>query len=274
MQSFLFQFPPTFLLISSIAAILAGALCSIMGVFVVRMNLSSIGFTMSHAAFAGAAFGLMLSLDPLMCAVGFSTAVAFVLGPVSEKAHLRPDVILGVIFSMMIALGFIFLNLIPGSAMSSTALSILWGSIFGVSVVDLLLLAFLTFVICIIVVIFFKEFEAIMFDRKLAEAAGIPTRRFYFATLFLTGLVVALTLKIIGGLLVFALIVNSASTVYQFSYNIRRIMLASPLIGGAVCLAGLFLSLIIDFPVGSSIVIVSSLLFAMAIILSPKRRRG
>ncbi len=274
MQPILFELPPSFLITSSLAAVLAGVVCSMVGVFVVRMNLSSVGFTMSHAAFAGAAFGLMVSLDPLLCAVGFSTAVALVLGPVSEKAHLRPDVILGVSFSVMLALGFMFLSLIPGGVISSTALSILWGSIFGVTLLDLILISLLTGTIALIVIVFFKEFEAILFDRRLAEADGIPTRRFYYAMLFLTGLVVALTLKIIGGLLVFALIINSASTVYQFSYDIRRIMVASPVMGGLVCLIGLMFSLLLDLPVGSSIVIVSSLVFAAAIVVSPKRRRG
>jgi len=259
---------PRFLLTSISASLLAGAACSIIGVFVVRMNLSSVGFCMSHAAFAGAAFGLMLSTDPLLCAVGFATGTAFLLGPVSEKA---PDVILGVIFSLMLALGFIFLNFVPGTAASTAALSILWGSIFGVTLIDLILLALLTLVICITVIVFFKEFEV---DRKMAEAAGIPTRPLYFLMLFLTGLTVALTLKLVGGLLVFALIVNSASTIYQFSYSLRRIMIASPILGSMVCLLGFHFSLLTDFPIGSSIVIISSLIFAFALLISPKRRKG
>jgi zinc/manganese transport system permease protein len=90
---------PLLLFITSIfGAILAGFVCSTMGVFVVRMNLSSIGFCMSHAAFAGAAFGLMVSIDPLISAVVFSFGTALVLGPLSERARLESNVVIGFLF--------------------------------------------------------------------------------------------------------------------------------------------------------------------------------
>ena len=67
--------PPQLIITAIIGSVLAGVVCSLMGVFVVRMNLSSIGFCMSHAAFAGAALGLVISIDPLLCAIGFSTLI-------------------------------------------------------------------------------------------------------------------------------------------------------------------------------------------------------
>ena len=82
------ELPLTLLITSIFGAVLAGFACSTMGVFVVRMNLSSIGYCMSHAAFAGAAFGLMISIDPLISAVMFSFGTALILGPLSEKARL------------------------------------------------------------------------------------------------------------------------------------------------------------------------------------------
>jgi len=98
--------PLALLFTSILGAVLAGFVCSTMGVFVVRMNLSSIGYCMSHAAFAGAAFGLMVSVDSLISAMVFSIGVAFVLGPLSEKARLESNVVIGVLFSVMIALAF------------------------------------------------------------------------------------------------------------------------------------------------------------------------
>ena len=196
------------------------------------------------------------------------------LGPISEKARLHSDVIIGVTFSMMIALAFIFLNFIPGSAASGAALRILWGSIFSLTMENVFMLLLLTFTLTILIVLFSKEFQAIMFDRKLAEASGINTKPFYFAILFLTGLTVSLSLKLVGGLLVFALIVNPASTVYQFFYDIKKIFIVSPLVGALSCLLGFLLSLAVDFPIGSSIVIVSAVIFGFSIAVSPKRRKG
>jgi ABC-type Mn2+/Zn2+ transport system permease subunit len=266
---------PFILFITSIfGAILAGFVCSTMGVFVVRMNLSSIGFCMSHAAFAGAAFGLMVSIDPLISAVVFSFGTALVLGPLSEKARLESNVVIGFLFSIMIALAFIFLNFIPGQAASGTALRILWGSIFSVGYTDLMLLALLSFILVLFVILFYKELMAVMFHRKLAESVGINTKLFYFSVLFLTGFAVSLSLRLVGGLLVFALIINPTSTAYQFFYDFKKIIIFSPIIGVISCLVGFWLSMIADFPIGASIVVVSAAVFAVAIVVSPKRKKG
>ncbi len=268
------ELPFKLLITSIIGASLAGFVCSTIGVFVVQMNLSSIGYCMSHAAFAGAAFGLLIGIDPLLGAIAFSIFTAFLLGPISEKAKLNVNVIIGVMFSIMIALAFIFLNLIPGQAATGVALRILWGSIFSVTHNDLLFLVFLSTVIIIFVTVFYKEILSILFNKKLAEASGINTRIFYFIILFLTGIGVSLSLKLVGGLLVFALIVNPASSVYQFFYDFKKIIVFAPIIGVLSCLLGFWFSLLTDFPIGSSIVIVSALVFAFSILVSPKRRRG
>ncbi len=266
--------PLALLFTSILGAVLAGFVCSTMGVFVVRMNLSSIGYCMSHAAFAGAAFGLMISVDSLISAMVFSFGVAFVLGPLSEKARLESNVVIGFLFSVMIALAFVFLNFIPGQAASGAALRILWGSIFSVGYNDLMFLLLLSFVLIFFIALFYKELLAVMFHRKLAESAGVNTKLFYFAVLFFTGFSVSLSLRLVGGLLVFALIINPTSTAYQFFYDFKKIMIFSPVIGIVSCLIGFWLSLITDFPIGASIVIVSAALFAFAIIISPKRRKG
>jgi len=255
------------------ASVFAGFSCSTMGVFVVRMNLSSIGYCMSHAAFAGAAFGLMISVDPMFGALLFSFGTALVLGPLSEKARLESNIVIGFLFSFMIALAFIFLNFIPGQAASGTALRILWGSILSVSYNDVLLLFIISVVFIVFIVIFYKELLSVMFNRKLAEASGVNTKLFFFLILFFTGIAVSLSIRIVGGLLVFALIINPTSTAYQFFYDFKKIMVFSPLVGITSCLIGFYVSYMTLFPVGASIVIVSSLIFAFSIIVSPKRKK-
>ncbi|MCK4266047.1 MAG: metal ABC transporter permease [Thermoplasmata archaeon] len=266
--------PLMLLLTSVLGSILAGFVCSMMGIFVVRMNISSIGFTMSHAAFAGAAFGIWLDIDPLFSALLFASLTALLLGPLSDKAKLSAEVITGVLFSLMIAMAFIFLSLNPGEAASGAALRILWGSIFSIGWYDLLYLWLLSFAILMFVILFYKEILAMMFNRKMAESSGINTKALYMLILFLTGFAVALSLKLVGGLLVFALIVNPTSTAYQFFYDFKKIVIFSPIIGIASCLVGFLLSLQIDFPIGASIVIVSALFFAFSLVISPKGKRG
>ena len=268
------ELPFALIIISLLGSILAGFVCSTMGVFVVRMNLAMIGICMSHAAFAGAAFGLMISVDPLLSAIIFSFITTLILGPLSEKARLENNIVIGFIFSVMIALAFIFLNFIPGQAASGAALRILWGSVFSVSYNDLLLLGIFSVTLIIFITIFYKEIISLMFHRKLAEASGINTRIFYFIILFFTGFAVSLSLRLVGGLLVFALIINPTSSAYQFFYDFKKIILFSPIIGIVSCLIGFWLSLISDFPIGASIIIISAIIFLFSILLSPKRKKG
>jgi ABC-type Mn2+/Zn2+ transport system permease subunit len=268
------DFPSALLITSILGALFAGFACSTTGAFVVRMNLSSIGYLMSHAAFAGAAFGLMISIDPIIGAIIFSFGISLILGPLAEKARLESNIVIGFLFSFMIALAFIFLNFIPGTAASARALRILWGSIFSVSTSDLLLLSIFSFILIVFIIIFYKELIAIMFNRKLAESSGVNTRLYYFAVLFLTGIAVSLSIRIVGGLLVFALIINPTSTAYQFFFDFKKIFIFSPIIGIFSCLVGFWLSLMSDFPIGASIVLISAIFFTIAIIFSPKRKKG
>ena len=265
--------PFALLVTATLGAILAGLSCSIAGVFVVRLNMASIGFCMSHAAFAGAAFGLLIEVDPLLTAMVFATLTAVFLAPVANRAKLNTDVVIGIMFSLMIALAFVFLNLSPGEAASGAALRILWGSIFAVSEFDVLYLALLCTVMVTFVVLFYKEILALMFNRKLAEAAGVNTYVFMLVIVFMTGLAVSFSLKLVGGLLVYALIINPTSTAYQFFWDFRKIMVYSPIIGVLSCIAGFVFSLQTDFPIGASIVIVSALALAVSIAISPKRRK-
>jgi len=262
------------MIITLMGTCLAGAVCSLIGTFIIRMKLTSLGFCMSHAAFAGSTLGLALSLPPLWFALDFSIMVALILGPLTDKSRLQPEIILGILFSLIMALGLIFLNYIPDSAMSSTAMSILWGSILGITAIDVLRLSVLTSSIILMIILFFKEFHAIMFNRKMAEASGISTKPFYYLILFLTGITVAFSIKLVGGLLIFALIVNPASSAYQFFYDFKKILVFSPLFGILFSLGGMVLSFLLDFPVGSSIAIISSIGFGISVILSPKRRKG
>jgi ABC-type Mn2+/Zn2+ transport system permease subunit len=112
-----------------------------------------------------------------------------------------------------------------------------------------------------------------MFNRKLAEADGINTKPFFYLIILLSGVVVTFSLKLVGGLLIYALLFNPASTALQFLEDMRAIVIASPLIGMTSTVSGLLASLALDLPVGSCIVIVSTIVFAIALLVSPKRRR-
>ncbi|MCW8802154.1 MAG: metal ABC transporter permease [Candidatus Bathyarchaeota archaeon] len=256
-----------------IACIFAGFLMGLIGVFVVRMRLSAIGYSMSHGAFAGAALGVATATNPLLTGLLFASGTALMIGPIADKARLHADTITSIVFPLNMALAFVFLTLAPEVGLSSQVANVLWGSIISMTNSDLLYLSTLFAVTLAVVYFVWKELFAIMFNRKLAEADGINTKPFVYLIIFLAGVVITFSLKLVGGLLIYALLFNPASTVLQFSENMRKVVVASPLVGMATTVSGLFVSLFFDLPVGSCIVIVSTVVFVVALLLSPKRKR-
>ncbi|MFP3952409.1 MAG: metal ABC transporter permease [Candidatus Bathyarchaeia archaeon] len=257
-----------------LSCVLIGVLTGLIGVFVVRMQLSAIGYSMSHGAFAGAALGVAVSWNPMASALLFASFVAFVIGPVADRARLHPDTITSIIFPLNMALAFIFLTLTPEIGLTSQVANVLWGSIISITNSDLVYMVTLCAVTIVIIYFVWKELFAIMYSRKLAEADGINTRVFVYLIVFLSGIVITLSLKLVGGLLIYALLFNPASTALQFLEDMRKVIVASPFIGVTTNLLGLATSLYLDLPVGSCIVLVSTIVFAFSVTVSPKRRKS
>jgi len=253
-----------------ISAFLGGIVCATIGVFVVLMRLPFIGVCMSHAAFAGALLGLWLGFNPLVGAFAFSLIAAAIIGPLADRGELNPETSLGVIFSLMLGLAFLFMGLMPGT--KSGALELLWGSILTNTRSDIILLAVITLVVVGLLLLFAKEIQATIFHRDIALAVGLPATLIFYGVLFLTGATVTASLRSIGGLLIFSLILNPAAAAYQLTYSMKRMFLLSAVFGVLSGWAGLWLSYVFNLPSGATIVVMSSLIFLLAVIFSPKRK--
>ena len=253
-----------------LTGVLGGIACSIIGVFVVLMHMPFIGVCMSHAAFAGAMLGLWLGFDPLVGAFVMSLLAAAIVGPLADRGELNPETSVGVIFSLMLGLSFLFIGLMPGT--KSSALEILWGSILTNTRGDIILLAIVAAVIVGLVLLFFKEIQATVFNRDMALSVGIPATIILYGILFLTGATITATLRSIGGILIFSLILNPAAAAYQLTYSMKKMFLLSALFGVLSSLIGLFLSYYFNLPSGATIVVTSSVIFLVAVIFSPKRK--
>ncbi|MEE8413549.1 MAG: metal ABC transporter permease [Dehalococcoidales bacterium] len=253
-----------------LSAFLGGIACATIGVFVVLMHMPFIGVAMSHAAFAGALLGLWLGFNPLLGALAFSLMAAAVIGPLADRGQLSPETSLGVIFSLMLGIAFLFMGLMPGT--KSEALELLWGSILTNTRGDIIFLAVVTLVVVGLVFIFYKEIQATIFHRGMALAVGLPATLILYGILLLTGATITATIRSIGGLLIFSLILNPAAAAYQLTYSLKRMFLLSAVFGVLSGWAGLFFSYIFDIPSGATIVITSSAIFILAALFSPKRK--
>ncbi len=253
-----------------LAGLLGGTACSLVGVFVVTMNLSFIGVAIAHAAFAGALLGALVGFSPQAGALAFSLAAAAVIGPLADRGEFNPDTPIGIVFSATMGLAFLFMGLLPGP--KTQALGLLWGSILTVSRPELVLLAAVAAAALALVVLFFKEIQAVIFHREMARAVGIPADLIFYGLLCLAGAAVTSSLSSIGGLLVYNLILNPAAAAYQLTYDLRKMFALSVLFGVASCWAGLLLSAAWDLPSGATIVMVAVGIFVLCSIFSPKRK--
>jgi manganese/iron transport system permease protein len=253
-----------------IAAFLGGVACAVIGVFVVLMHMPFIGVAMSHAAFAGALLGLLLGINPMITALAMSLAAAAVVGPLADRGELSPETSLGVIFSLMLGLAFLFMGLMPYAR--SGAMELLWGSILTSTRGDIAILAVIAVIVVGLVIVFYKEIQATIFNRNMALAVGLPATVILYGVLFLTGATVTASLRSIGGLLVFSLILNPAAAAYQLTYSMKRMFLIAAAFGVLSSWAGLLFSYLFDIPSGATIVVTSSLIFMLSAIFSPKRK--
>jgi manganese/iron transport system permease protein len=255
---------------AAIACVLCGASCSLLSVFIVLMKMPLIGVSMSHAAFAGAVLGMLLGINPLFAGFVLCLIVAGVLGPLSDRTDMAPENVLGIIFSFLMGLAFLGMGILTRA--KAGALNLMWGSLFALSCPDIVILALVTLVLVFFVVLFFKEIRSVLFNRRLAGAGGVPERFIYYALLFLTGAVVSSNLATVGGLLIFALLVQPGATALQLTYNLKHFFLISTASGVGACVSGLIISYVFDLPSGASVVLTATAIFAGAYVFSPKRR--
>jgi manganese/iron transport system permease protein len=253
-----------------LSALLGGIACSTVGVFVVLMHLPFIGVCMAHAAFAGALLGEWLGFNPMLGAFAFSLGAAAVVGPLADRGELNPETSVGVIFSLMLGLAFLFMGLMPGP--KSAALELLWGSILTNTRGDIIILGVVAVVVVGIVFVFYKEIQATVFQRDMARAVGIPATAMLYSILFLTGATITASFSSIGGLLIFSLILNPAAAAYQLTYNMKRMFFISAGFGVLSTWMGLLFSYLFNIPSGATIVVTSSIIFMIAVIFSPKRK--
>ncbi|OPY45747.1 MAG: high-affinity zinc transporter membrane component [Methanosaeta sp. PtaU1.Bin028] len=254
------------------AMVFASIACSILGVIISRMSLSSIGFTMSHAAFAGAAIGMFLETNAQITAIAFSMAVAALIGPVSDKAKMAADATLGVLFAMSMAVAIFLVSYMEYMGKGLSSSSLLFGDVISLYREEIYALAAVCFLTMLFVLAFYREISAIMFNMKMAEATGIRVKLVYYILLFIIALSVSLSLNIVGGLLIFVLLVTPASIAGQFCFNLKSMFIVAPAAALFVSAFGVWAGFEYTLPIAPLVALLLTVAFALSVMLSFKRR--
>ncbi|HEY5594751.1 MAG TPA: metal ABC transporter permease [Nitrospiria bacterium] len=254
-----------------LASVLIGILCSVIGVFVVLKGLSFIGAGTAHAAFAGVALAFLLDLNPMGMAVLFGLMTVWITGLLVEKGRMKLDVSIGIFYTSTMALAILFIGFMK--VYNAELYGYLFGSILSVTPSDLTVIAGLGLVVLVALFLFYKELQFIAFDQEMAEASGIPARTLFFLLISLIALTIVVSLKAVGAVLVYAMLLIPAATAYQLTRSMKGMMIVSILFGVLSSVAGMFLSFVMDIPSGAAIVLLATALFFLSVLFSPKRRK-
>lgn len=244
-----------------IAIFFAGIAFPMIGVFIISLNLIPLRFAMMHIALLGGAIGLFLRVDPLLMSLLFCTLSSLVLGPISERMNLGLGTLSGYFMTLSLALAFILIY--KANIHVLQAFNILWGNILSLTEGDLFLVVIISLIIFSIIFLFFKEIQAILYDREVALAVGIPARGFYYLIVFVLGLSVAVSMRVIGALLVDAFVLLPAMAAIIISRSLKQAFFFSALFGFISGMTGLYLSFLLDIPTSSAIILVASLIIAL-----------
>ena len=244
------------------AAVLVGIACGIVGTYVVIKRIVFISGGISHAAFGGIGLGYLLGINPILVAIPFSILSALSIGLISKKAKVSEDTAIGILWSVGMALGIIFIGLSPGYA--PDLFSYLFGSILTVPSFDLGMMLILDVIIILIVLLFYREFSAISFDEEFSTVVGVPTKTLYLLLMCLVALSVVVLIRVVGVILVIALLTIPAAIGRQFTYEIKKLMLLSIFIGITLTVIGLWLSYLLDLASGATIVLVLGIAFLLS----------
>jgi manganese/iron transport system permease protein len=253
-----------------LAGIIAGAATGLLGVYIIGMRVPFIGTCISHASMAGFIYGgLMLGLvNP-----SFASAGAFAGGIISSViaalslAAIRPDksridvnAVLAIVFCFMLGLTFLGIGLNQGSR--TEMLGLLWGNILFVSRARTIVIAVLAIVLIIFIRLFNMEMKVLLFSRSIAAATGVHENFVYCLFLVLCGIILAVILPLVGGLMIFSLITCPASAAFQLCRGYKAVLISSAVFGMLSSLLGFLISFCLNLPTGACIVLVSVVIFA------------
>ena len=252
----LFQF--VFMQRAFIAGILIAILCAIIGLFIVLRRMALLGDGLAHISFGGIAAGMLFGINNLISALIFS-----ILGAVGiqklKKMKVYSDSAIAIFFSFGLALGVILVSLSRG--FNADLMSYLFGSILSVSTSDIIIILIAGFAVLLTIFLFYKELFYITFDEVSAKASGIKVERINTLLIILTAIIVVLSMRIVGILLVSSLLVIPASTALMFKRSFKQTIVISTIISVLAVIIGLISAYYLNLAAGGAIVMILILTF-------------
>ena len=249
----------TFMQNAFIAGILVSIICGMIGSLVVINKMTFIAGGIAHGAYGGIGLAFFFSLEPLFGASIFSLFLALIIATITLKDKTNIDSVIGAIWAIGMAIGIIFIDLTPGY--NADLMSYLFGSILAVSGTDIIFMSVLDLLFLAIIALFYRQFVAISFDAEFAKLRGVNTTFFHYLLVCMMALCVVATIRVVGLILVIALLTIPPYIAQIFAKRLGLMMLISTIFSIIFCFIGLVISFYFNLTGGASIILVASLCF-------------
>ncbi len=252
------------------AGIIIAVVSSIIGIFVILKGLSFAGVGIGHAAFGGVAIGYFLGINTTFSAIVFCLLVAIIIVYIQHNDKLKGDVPIGILFAFSMGLGAVLISLMRGYNVD--LFGYLFGNILSVTNTDIINISILSSIVIVTLFVIFKQLYYTTFDRQMAKVAGINIMIIDIIFMMLIALTIVISIKVVGIILVSALLVTPAATIIPWAKNFKQLVIMTITVSLISIIAGLFLSYYINIPSGGAIVLLTTLLFFVSFGFSYKRK--
>lgn len=256
----------TFIQRAYLAGSFIALLCAVLGLFLVLRKLSLIGDGLSHVSFGAIALGLFFGLYPFYVAIPLVLLASYFILKLTEKTKMYGDAAIGIVSSLSIAGGVILASLSKG--FNVDLFSYLFGNILAVSKQEVYLSLGLSMAALLVISLLYNDLFSATFDEEYARVTGIRTERVHIILISLTSITVVLAVKVVGIMLVSALLILPAVTALQIAKGFKSAMLIAIVVAVISVLVGVTTSFFLDLPAGATIVMTNVIIFIFSLALT------
>jgi ABC-type Mn2+/Zn2+ transport system permease subunit len=254
-----------------LVATLAGAICGLIGIYVVLRQMSYIGHGLSHSIFGGAAASAVLSVNFYLGAGLWGLLSALMIGRVARRGKIGSDAAIGVITTASFAMGLALSNVFGQAKRSIDA--VLFGSILGVTHGDVVAVATAGILAVVVIYTCYRRLLFATFDAEVADVSGVNVARMEALLMLMLAVTILFTMKVMGVLLISALLVTPAVIARMLTNSFARMLAIAPIIGAVCGFAGMLISYHINVSPGATIILIASLVFLVVYTATGTRGR-
>ena len=254
-----------------LAGLLASIGCGVMGSYVVVKRIGFLAGGIAHAVLGGMGAAFFFGAEPMFGALIAAIMVALLIGWFTLGWRQQEDTLIGAMWAVGMATGILFISQTPGYQVD--LMTYLFGNILLVTSQDLWLMMTLDILLLLLVMLYYRQFLAVAFDEEFARLRGVPVAFFYLLLLCLVAVSVVLLIRIVGLILVIALLTLPAAIALQYVHTVGRMMVVATVLGAMFCVLGLAVSYQPDLPAGATIILVAGVAYLLSTLLSSLRQR-